>query len=286
MQNKAPNFHNWIGNTETIHACLTGFPMAALAATLNKPELVIEQGKVIPPLWHWLYFLETCPQAGLAQDGHAEKGEFLPPISLPRRMWAGSRIEFFHSLHIGDMAERTSTIKDVIFKNGRSGALAFVTVEHQISGPLGIALKEQHDIVYRDLAKADATPAATRAAPATAAFSKIVQPDPVWLFRYSALTFNGHRIHYDRDFARSSEGYSGLVVHGPLLATLMVELLMSSHPGSKLHKFEFKAMYPVFDLEPFTVCCDNPDAAGVAQLWVQNQAGALCMHGSAVLTEI
>lgn len=259
--------------------------MDALAATLDRSSPGFSEEDVIPPLWHWLYFLETAKQSRLAADGHAEKGEFLPPINLPRRMWAGSRIEFIQDLRVGDAATRQSCVTAIDLKQGRSGKLAFVTVAHTISTARGVALKEQHDIVYRAAARADAPQASVQLAPATADFSKTIVADPALLFRYSALTFNAHRIHYDREFAKSSEGYPGLVVHGPLLATLMLELFGSSLPGIQLQQFEFRALRPVFDLDAFNVCCNKPDADGSAQLWISNQSGALCMQGSALLRE-
>ena len=283
MQNTEPQWREWIGRTESSTATLTIYPMVAMAATLDKSSTRFQPGDTIPPLWHWLYFLETTAQSRLANDGHAVRGAFLPPISLPRRMWAGSRIEFLQPLHVGEVAERNSTIKDVSLKQGRSGELAFVTVEHSISGPNGVALKEQHDIVYREYAKPGAEPQTSEAAPPTSTFSKTVDPDEVLLFRYSALTFNAHRIHYDRDFARTAEAYPGLVVHGPLLATLMLDLLVTSLPECQLQYFEFKAMQPVFDLHPFDVCCDTPGADGKARLWIRDYTGALCMNGSAIL---
>lgn len=286
MPHNESDFKSWIGNTETRYSTLTRYPMDALAATLDRSGPANKQGDLIPSLWHWLYFLDTAPQASLAADGHVEKGRFLPAIRLPRRMWAGSRVQFVQPLRIGEQAERKSVIKDIQCKQGTSGELAFVTVEHTISGPSGIALLEQQDIVYREPAKPQTGPPAVKPAPDTADFSKTLVADPVLLFRYSALTFNAHRIHYDRDFARSSEGYPGLVVHGPLLATLMLELLSCSLPGILLSEFRFRAMHPIFDREPFTVCCNQPDSTAAVQLWVMNQAGGLCMQGAAQVKEI
>lgn len=286
MPYKVSDFRSWIGTTETRHSTLTHYPMDALAATLDRSAAAFNPGDVIPPLWHWLYFLETTPQSGLAADGHGKKGLFLPPIPLPRRMWAGSQIQFVQPLRIGEQVERTSLIKNIEYKQGKSGELAFVTVEHTISGPSGTALLEQQDIVYREQAKPGAVPVPAKPAPVTADFSKTMTADPVLLFRYSALTFNAHRIHYDRDFARSSEGYPGLVVHGPLLATMMLELLSCSLPGVLPGEFEFRAIHPIFDREPFTVCCNEPDSTGTVKLWVKNQEGGLCMQGSALVKEI
>ncbi len=259
--------------------------MAAMAATLDRPSTIFKSGDEIPPLWHWLYFLETTAQDQLAEDGHAKKGEFLPPIDLPRRMWAGSRVEFLQPLRVGEQASRLSRIKSIEIKQGRSGELGFVTVEHTISGPNGIALREEHDIVYREAATPQAASIPTQAASVQADFSKIVHAGPVLIFRYSALTFNSHRIHYDREFCKSREGYPGLIVHGPLLATLMLELLISSIPGSRVLQFQFRAIRPIFDHTPFTVCCNNSDDTGRAALWISDQSSALCMQGSALVME-
>ncbi len=273
---------NWIGKSESRHEILTQHPLKAMSATLNK-ALKLDPGSALPPLWHWLYFLDTPNQAELAEDGHAKKGNFLPPVDLPRRMWAGSRIEFMRPLIIGDAVERTSTIKSIEHKQGRTGSLAFVCVEHLLSTAAGVAVREEHDIVYR----ASPAPGTVEPAPVLARsradFSRRITPDPVLLFRYSALTFNGHRIHYDRDFATQVEGYPGLVVHGPLLATLMVDLLLDSVAARSLRHFEFKAVRPVFDLHAFTVCATRPDSDGSARVWVQDANAALCMHGSAML---
>jgi len=278
-------FSAWVGRSESRTSDLTSHPMAAMAATLDRPSTIFNLGDKIPPLWHWLYFLETTTQSQLAEDGHAKKGEFLPPIDLPRRMWAGSRIDFLQPLHVGEQASRLSTIKSIEIKQGRSGELGFVTVEHIISGPNGIALREEHDIVYREAAIPQAASFPAQAASVDADFRKVVYADPVLLFRYSALTFNSHRIHYDREFTTSKEGYPGLVVHGPLLATLMLELLICSIPGNTVQQFQFRAIRPIFDHIPFTVCCNKPDHTGRATLWISDQSGALCMQGSALVME-
>lgn len=287
MDTQAAQFSNWIGSTQCHRDLLTLAPVQAMAATLNKSGVAIREGFELPPLWHWLYFLNPVPGADLAADGHPVKGGFLPPIELPRRMWAGGRFDFHQALHIGEQVKKTSTIKSVKLKRGRSGQLAFVCIEHKYSGDNGLALREEHDIVYREnpseRASANISTTAPAAAPERADFQKSVTPDPVLLFRYSALTFNGHRIHYDRDYVTDTEGYPGLIVHGPLLATLLLDLLMQNVSGYRLHKFEFRALHPVFDLNKFEVCGSLPDAEGRCSLWIQNHEAALCMDASATL---
>jgi 3-methylfumaryl-CoA hydratase len=257
--------------------------MVAMAATLDKQDLACETGSVMPPLWHWLYFLDPAPQSKLANDGHAERGDFLPPIALPRRMWAGSRFEFLHCLHAGEAISRQSTIKSIELKDGRSGKLAFVCVRHEISNTRGLAIKEEHDIVFRQHTPVDAPPPTAVAAPSDCDYSRMIDADSVLLFRYSALTFNGHRIHYDRDYATREEGYPGLIVHGPLLATLLVELLGVTHPDRTIKTFQFKSVAPVFDLNSFHVCGVDPDQNGETQLWVKDHEGSLCMKGAALV---
>ena len=283
MDTQIEQWSSWIGRTESHRDVLTLTPMAAMAATLDKANFSIAEGLQLPPLWHWLYFLNPVPHSALAADGHARKGDFLPPIELPRRMWAGSRFDFHQALRAGEHIERISTIKSIDLKQGRSGQLAFVCVEHEISGENGLALSEEHDIVYRENAAANSSPPTPASAPERADFRAFITPDPVLLFRYSALTFNGHRIHYDRDYVTNTEGYPGLVVHGPLLATLLVDSLLENVAGAILTKFEFKALHPVFDLNDFQVCGLLPDAEGHCKLWIQDHQGSLCMDASATV---
>ena len=194
---------DWIGRTETVSDIVTATPYAALSATLDRPAERPPVGTPLPALWHWLYFLPLHRQSEIGPDGHAKRGGFLPPVPLPRRMWAGSQFEFHRPLRVGDTLTRVSTIQDVTEKSGRTGPLVFVKVRHEISraSEAGVALTEFHDIVYREAPKpGDPVPPA-QPAPASAKWQKQWAPDDVLLFRYSALTFNGHRIHYDRRYA-------------------------------------------------------------------------------------
>jgi 3-methylfumaryl-CoA hydratase len=219
-------------------------------------------------------------QSEIDVDGHPRRGGFLPPVPLPRRMWAGGRLAFEHPLQVGDEITRTSRIDAVDIKQGRSGPLVFVTVRHEISNRLGLALSEEHDIVYREAPQPDAPAVVPRPAPTDAAYERTVVPDPVLLFRYSALTFNGHRIHYDRAYVTGTEGYPGLVVHGPLIATLLVDLLRRQMPAMRLRRFEFKALRPIFDIHPFSVC-GRSEGGNRHHLWARDHEGFLAMQASA-----
>lgn len=285
MNLETEDFSTWIGNTESRSDTLTIAPISSMAATLDKQSMAVVEGMEIPPLWHWLYFLPAAMQSELSIDGHPRKGDFLPPITLPRRMWAGSRFQFHRPLRIGESISRVSEIKNVSFKQGRSGQLAFICVGHEVSGENGVSVYEEHDIVYRDNPIPGTTPPAPKPAPNNADYEKVVHPDPVLLFRYSALTFNGHRIHYDRDYVTQVEGYPGLIVHGPLLATLLADTLLEINPGAQLERFEFKAVSPVFDLNEFKVCGTHADENGDCQLWIQNHEGGLCMTATANVTK-
>jgi 3-methylfumaryl-CoA hydratase len=264
----------WIGRTEEHVDQVTGTPIAALSATLDREDPPPQPGDSLPPLWHWLYFLPLHRQSELGPDGHAERGGFLPPVPLPRRMWAGGRFEFHRPLRVGEVVKRTSRIQDVKFKEGRSGPLVFVVVRHEI----GSALTEEQDIVYRGHS-AQAQP---QPAPQDAEWERIIHPSDVLLFRYSALTFNGHRIHYDRRYVTEVEHYPGLVVHGPLIATLLLDLLRRSLPGANVARFSFRAVSPLFDTAPFSVC-GRPDGKTV-RLWAKNSDGGLAMEASAELS--
>lgn len=238
------NYSEWIGRQETQQDLILDTKVQALAATLDA-DVVSEEGAPLPPLWHWIFFNPMHKASELGHDGHAKKGGFLPPIDLPRRMWAGGRFEFIEPLRIGDKVSRVSTIKNVVLKEGKSGKLAFVTVEHDIRGETGGHWREEHDIVYREAPvepwKAPEHPVIDEE---ECDFYRNIEPDPVLLFRYSALTFNGHRIHYDREYCQQEEGYPGLIFHGPLTATFLMELVRSK---KEIKKFKFKALRPLFD---------------------------------------
>ena len=276
------HLRDWIGRTEQRTDEVTAVPLAALSATLDRDDPEPLPGSSVPPLWHWLYFTPLARQSEIGIDGHPQRGGFLPPVPLPRRMWAGGRLTFNHALRQGDEITRASCIADVSVKSGRSGHLVFVTVRHDISNALGVAINEEHDIVYRDAPAPGAPAAMPVAAPTDAAFSRLIQPDPVLLFRYSALTFNGHRIHYDRAYVTGVEGYPGLIVHGPLIATLLLDLLRRERPEARVARFSFKALRPVFDIHSFTVC-GRPDGDRRVQLWAHDHEGWLTMQATAEL---
>jgi 3-methylfumaryl-CoA hydratase len=263
----------WKGRTETTHDTVTAAPVRLLRATLDlAPD---EAATELPPLWHWLYFLPSARQSELGPDGHARRGGFLPPVPLPRRMWAGGQLEFFSPLRVGDDVRRTSTIDDVKVKSGRTGELCFVRVRHEVTSPRGLALREFHDIVYRPDPVLGAPEPAYEQAPHSVLARRVV-PDDVLLFRYSALTFNGHRIHYDRRYVTEVEGYPGLVVHGPLLATMLAGLASRQFVGRVPSAFSFRALKPVYDLHPFEVC-GRPEGPDAAELWIRDHAGHKAM---------
>ena len=269
----------WIGRSETRTDTATPAPLSGMAATLDSETLAFEEGDAVPPLWHWTYFLPTPRQSRLGADGHPLKGGFLPPIPLPRRMWAGSQIEFRQPLRVGDKLTRTSTIADVSLKQGRTGPLVFVKVHHEVSNLQGIVVVEHQDIVYRN----PPTPAdrpKPMTAPATSNWSRSIRPSTPLLFRYSALTFNSHRIHYDRPYAQSEEGYSGLVVHGPLIATLLLDLVRREMPESRVCEFSFRAVRPLIDSAEFSVCGDLRQD-GSLRLWAQAAEGWLATTATA-----
>ena len=283
------NLQDWINRSETVDDIVTATPYAALSATLDWPAHLAgkrpAQGTPLPHLWHWLYFLPMYAQSEIGADGHAKRGGFLPPVPLPRRMWAASDFTFHTPLLVGDALRRTSTIVDVKEKSGRTGNLIFVKVRHEISrnGASHPALTEHHNIVYRDAPRPDDMVPAPTPAPASSAWQRRIVPDDVLLFRYSALTFNGHRIHYDRKYVTEVEGYPGLIVHGPLIATLLMDLLRSNKPDAVVSHFEFKAIRPTFDIHFFSVH-GEPSADGkTVRLWGRDHEGFLTMDATATI---
>ena len=302
-----PDLRAWIGRSEILRDSIGPTPVAALAATLDHPAAPVPPGTPLPPLWHWLYFLPLHRHSELGPDGHARRGGFLPPVPLPRRMWAGSQFEFRTPIRVGDAVERTSTIEDVTSRQGRSGPLVFVKVRHELrcNDTAQPALVEFHDIVYRgamqpgdtepppqkapDLEATEVSGSGVRGPEAgppgaqrpQASWERTIVPDDVLLFRYSALTFNGHRIHYDRRYVTEVEGYPGLVVHGPLIATLLLDLLHRQAPQAEVTAFRFKAVRPIFDGQPFRIS-GAVDGQSV-RLWAQDHAGWLTMDAVATL---
>ena len=270
---------NWTPHSEAITDILRPEQADGLVATLDLENRQMTAGRPLPPCWHWCYFASRTPAHRLSPDGHEQLGEFLPPVPLPRRMWAGSRITFHKHLTLGAQAKRTSRASEAIYKKGRSGDLAFITVGHDLTDDQGGHIEEEHDIVYREAPRQDA-PAPTPVAPSrTAQWQEVIKPDPVMLFRYSALTFNGHRIHYDRDFCRDEEGYPGLVFHGPLTASLLLEGLYHAHPDLIVRRYEFRAIAPLFDIAPFTIagCLEGKQT----HLWAVTPEGGLAMEAVA-----
>jgi len=285
MENALDRLSDWVGRSETVDDIAYPTPVIALTATLDHPRTAAAAGSRLPPLWHWLYFLPMHRQSEIGPDGHAKRGSFLPPVPLPRRMWAGSQFEFRAPILVGDRMSRTSTIDDVSVKEGRTGKLVFVKVRHEVrcNGAAEPALIEFHDIVYREAQRADDVPPPPQKAAADAPWQREIVPDDVLLFRYSALTFNGHRIHYDRKYVTEVEGYPGLIVHGPLIATLLMDLLRREMPEADVASFRFKAVRPTFDPHPLRVNgALQPDGRTV-RLWAQDHEGWLTMDATATL---
>jgi 3-methylfumaryl-CoA hydratase len=267
----------WIGRERRVADTLDAERARAMQAALDRAP-TLARGDPLPPAWHWLYFWDPAPASALGGDGHPAPGGFLPPVDLPRRMWAGGRLVFHRPLFLGSAAQRSSTVQDVREKRGRSGRLVFVTVRHELADGDGPAWIEEQDLVYRGADHRASAPPRVSAAPG--AWQRAVTCDPVLLFRYSALTFNGHRIHYDRAYARETEGYGDLVVHGPLLATLLLELLVREAGWDPPAGFRFRATAPLLVGEPASLNA-RADGAGGAELWVAGPDGRQCMTAAA-----
>ncbi len=279
------HLQTWQGQSEVLEDLVTPAPLRALSATLDRDDPLPQAGTELPPLWHWLFFLPHHRQSEIGPDGHAKRGGFLPPVPLPRRMWAGGRLHWHAPLRVGDDVKRVSTIESVTHKSGRTGDLLFVLVKHEVHNAQGLCLLEEHDIVYRPAAQASDPVPTPVAAEKNATWQRDLVPDDVLLFRYSALTFNGHRIHYDRKYVTEVEGYPGLIVHGPLIATLLVDLVRR-HTKRPIRSFEFKALRPTFECADQRILrvCGEPDVNGsTVRLWAQDHEGWLTMQATATL---
>lgn len=280
------NFEAWIGKKETYQDICNDKPIAMMQAVLDQYGQPMNE---LPLLFHWLYFLPVTNQSDLAEDGHPKKGNFLPPIPFPKRMWAGGRLKFHTPIRVDQQLRRESEIMKIEFKQGRSGDLYFVTVQHSIYADDKLAIVEEHDIVYREANSNLKNTASTQTenknvsekstlSPRSFSYKKSFPITTTTLFRYSALTFNGHKIHYDRKYCTEVEGYPGLVVHGPLLATLLLHVLTQEYPNKQVDSFEFRAVKPVFDFNEFYVCGDIQSDNG--ELWIEHIDGQTAMQAS------
>ena len=282
------HLQQWVGRSETLTDDIAAAPLRGLSATLDRGDAPPEHGDAVPPLGHWLYFLPQAPQSQIGPDGHPKRGGFLPPVPLPRRMWAGGRLvwEPGNPLRVGDAARKVSRIESVTHKTGRSGEMIFVMVRHEVHNERGLCLTEEHDIVYRAAAQPGEKAAAPTPAETGATWRREIVPDDVLLFRYSALTFNGHRIHYDRQYVTEVEGYPGLIVHGPLIATLLTDLVRRHESHAVMRRFAFRALRPTFDLNPFFIN-GEPSADGrQVKLWAHDHEGWLTMQAEAELVVV
>ena len=277
MTGSGADILHWVGREETRDDLIAAWPVRALATMLDASGVSSDEGAPLPPGWQWLFFLEARAPSAMGADGHPARGGFLPPVALPRRMWAGGRISVHAPISIGDHARKLSTILKVEEKSGRSGKLVFVTVRHDISVDGRLAISEEQDLVYREASGPGSSVPAGEVAPTGAPWRQESRADPVMLFRYSALTFNSHRIHYDRPYAMGEEHYRGLVVHGPLQATLLLELARKC-AAQPVRTFEYRALQPIFDGELFSAN-GRPEACG-AKLWTANEAGRVCMQAT------
>jgi len=271
------DFSDWIGNSETEHGFASAYPADYFTGTLDRADGRFADGDPLPPAWHYFYFHELVALAETGPDGHRAKGHFMPPLPFPRRMWAGSKMKFESPIRIGEKLRKVITIADIAVKEGKSGGLCFVTTTEEVFGeddrPTTVETRAQ---VYRDAADPNAPPPVPRPAPAEAVWSRTVHPSAVLLFRYSALTMNSHRIHYDKDYVRDEEGYPGLLVHGPLTMTMMLDLFRREMPDATLKSLDLRAISPVYDTMDFSVH-GAPGGDGTAKLWAMTGDGALAM---------
>jgi 3-methylfumaryl-CoA hydratase len=273
------HLRQWIGRSTQAADIVTAQLVKALRANLFMEIGEPKPGDAAPWTVHWCLAQPVFPMSELGPDGHPTRGGFLPPVPLPRRMWAGGELEFFDTLRVGDETTRTSRIAEVTMKTGSTGVLCFVSVDHLVTTPRGTAIRERQDIVYREISAQPSAPAKPAAPPPAAKHRESHMADPVLLFRYSALTFNGHRIHYDRDYVTRVEGYPGLIFHGPLQAAFLVECAARLHGGAAPKKFSYRGLQPLFEGSEFSINANDDDAA--MELWTANSAGQPTMKATA-----
>ncbi|MDP2958833.1 MAG: MaoC family dehydratase N-terminal domain-containing protein [Longimicrobiales bacterium] len=267
-----------VGRQRTERDEATLFPARGMRALLDRDPAAVAPGDVLPWGWHWLYFKPVEPQAELGEDGHPQRGRFLPGGPLGRRMWAGGALRFFEPLRLGDGIERVSTVTSVTAKEGRSGKLVFVTIGHRVSGPRGLACDEDQHLVYRrpgDSVAPRVVPPEATPPEGEPEWEEAFLPTSTALFRFSALTFNPHRIHYDHPYATEREGYRGLVVHGPLLTLLLLDAGIRRTPGRTAGVFTYRAVAPAFADEMITLVGQTERSGAGVRLHALNRDGSV-----------
>ena len=284
MGGQASAWRTWIGAREKATDVVSVASLERMSATLDRDDPPWREGDPVPPAWHSMYFPTVARRSGLGPDGHPERGGFLPPVALPRRMFAGARTVYHQPLRAGETIRREGEVVDIQTKTGKSGELVFVLIRYRIFGADGLALDEEHDIVYRDDAAPAKTPSKPDATIAEPDWRRTITSDPVTLFRYSALTFNGHRIHYDRTYATGVEGYPGLIVHGPLIAIHLAELCRDNTDDRSLRRFAFRARRPLFDTAAFEVVGALDGDGNGCRLEALDPEGAVAMTAEATFT--
>ena len=273
-------YQAWIGKQSSTRALVTAYQADALTATLDRDDPPYKEWDVIPPGWHLFYIREVVKLRDTAEDGHPKRGDFLPPIDLPRRMWAGTRATYHKPIHVGENISNVTTIESVTPKVGKTGQLVFLKLKNEISGEDGLATTELQDVVYREEAQSGVAAPEPPPPPGEAVWKRTIHPSSVLLFRYSALTMNSHRIHYDRTYVTEVEKYPGLLVHGPLTFTLLLDLFRRENTDKTLKSFSVRAVSPIYDTHDFVVE-GSPDGENAATLWALNHEGRLAMSAEA-----
>ncbi len=272
------DLQSWVGRTRSVADEMAAPLVRRMAALTDRADIPLQHGASVPNHWLCMLFDDAAPQAALAPDGHPATGDFLPPVPLPRRMLGGRRLTYSSAPRVGDALTRETTIAAITPKVGRSGALIFVTLRHSITrGNEAIAVEEQ-DIAYLEPKRNAPAPRPEPTVVPQAAWRDAFTPDPVMLFRYSALTFNGHRIHYDADYARDGEGYPALVVNGGVTTLFLLEAALRRQPGAQVLQTASRTMNPLFCGRPARLCGSAPDAQGHSTLWAEDETGAMALR--------
>ena len=269
---------SWVGRRRRVADEMAGPLVRRMAALTDRADVAVAPGAPVPNHWLCKLFDDAAPKAALGPDGHPATGDFLPPVPLPRRMLGGRRLTYHAPVHVGDALQRETEIVSITPKVGRSGAMIFVMLRHSITGPQGLVAVEEQDIAYLEPKRDAPAPKPPPEAVPSAAWREVFTPDPVTLFRYSALAFNGHRIHYDADYARDVEGYPALVVNGGVTTLFLLEAALRRTPGAQLRSYDARTHAPLFCGRPMALCADAPDASGQQTLWADDEAGAVALR--------